>query len=163
MELLLAKIDEYNNFYQIKKEHSNLFWTGWNNEPNYDKLKPFFLNVINNNKTKTDRKIYLVHDDGEIVGYIYIDYVDDETFHISPAISEKYQRKGYGKKAIDLAVKEGISLGFNKAEAYIREDNIASRRCFEKCSFIETNKFENKYIPNQNKEIKMIRYIYENK
>ena len=163
MKLLLANINEYDYFFQLKKEKSNLFWTGWNEEPNYLSLKSFFENVINNNKTKKDRKIYLVHEDNEIVGYIYIDYVDDATFHISPGISEKCQGKGYGKKAIDLALKEGIRLGFNKAEAYIREDNIASRSCFEKCGFIETNKYENKFIPNQNKEIKMIRYLYENK
>ena len=163
LHLELAKKNDFLSFYLLKREKSNVFWAGWISKPILKELLTFFNKAIKDSNNKESRKIYMVNRGVSLMGYIYIDYVDDDTFHISPAISERYQGKGYGKEAIDLAVKEGINLGFNKAEAYIREDNIASRKCFEKCGFVQTDIYENKYIPNQNKEIKMIRYLYENK
>jgi len=163
MRLELAKISEYDDFYALKADDSNVFWTGWSNKPDYERLKEFYFNVINNLKSIRDRRIYLVHEDDQIVGYIYIDYVDETTFAISPAISSKCQGKGYGKTAIGLAIKEGLSLGFRNMEAYIREDNIASQKCFEFNGVHKTEEYKNLFIENQNKEIKMIKYYYESK
>ena len=163
MILKLAELDEFDDFYGLKADDSNVFWTGWSNKPDYEKLKEFYYNVINNLKTIKDRRIYLAHEEDKIVGYIYIDYVDEDTFAISPAISSLYQGKGYGKIAIGLAIEEGLRLGFKNMEAYIREDNIASRKCFEFNGARETEEYRNLFIENQNKEIKMIKYYYESK
>lgn len=161
MILKLVTKDDYDNFYKLKSDESNIFWTGWNDKPDYDNLKEFFNKTIDNLKDLKDRRIYLAFDNELVIGYIYIDYVDDNTFHLSPAIYSDYQGKGYGKELIRLGIKEGLKLGYKNMEAYIREDNIASQKCFEYNGAIKTDKYELKFIPNLNKEIKMVRYLLE--
>ena len=163
MKLELAKLEEFDDFFSLKSDKSNVTWTGWSKEPNYDNLKDFYTKVVNNNKTLTDRKIYLAHEGNNLIGYVYIDYVDDSTFHLSPAIYSDYQGKGYGKKIIELGINEGLKLGFKNMEAYIREDNIASQKCFEANGAIKTDIYRMQFIENLNKELKMIKYYYESK
>ena len=163
MELKLAKLDNYDEFYKLKSDKSNIYWTGWSNSPDYEKLKEFYYNVINNLKTIKDRRIYLAYENDEVVGYVYIDYVDDDTFALSPAVHSKFQGKGYGKQIIGLGIKEGLNLGYRNMEAYIREDNIVSQKCFEYNGAHKTEEFKNLFIENLNKEIKMIKYYYESK
>ena len=163
MILKLAKLDDFDEYYKLKSDESNIYWTGWSSKPDYDNLKKFFNKTITNIKTNKDRRIYLAYEDNEIIGYIYIDYVDDDTFALSPAISSEYQGKGYGKQIIGLGIKEGLNLGFKNMEAYIREDNIASQKCFEYNGAHKTDIVKNLYIENKNQDIKMIKYYYQSK
>ena len=163
MKLTIAKIEDFDEYYKLKSDDSNIYWTGWFNKPDYDNLKRFYIETINNLKTIKDRRIYLAYEDNKVVGYIYIDYVDDDTFALSPAISSEYQGKGYGKQIIDLGIQEGLKLGFKNMEAYIREDNIASQKCFEYNGAHKTDTSKNLYIENKNQDIKMVKYYYESK
>lgn len=163
MILRLIELKDIDAFYELKADPSNVFWTGWKNLPEYSNIKKFVENVINNLKTIQDRRIYVAEDNGEIIGYVYIDYVNEDTFHLSPAVHSKYQGKGYGKELIGLGLKEGLRLGYKNMEAYIREDNVVSQKCFEYNGAHKTDTYQNKYIENQEKEIKMIRYLYESK
>lgn len=161
MIVKLAELEDFDDYYKLKADDSNVYWTGWSNKPDYERLKKFYSEIINNLKTLKDRRIYLAYEEDKCIGYIYIDYVDEETFALSPAISSEVQGKGYGKELIGLGIKEGLNLGFKKMEAYIREDNIASIKCFEFNGAHKTDKYKNLYIENQNKKIKMIKYLYE--
>lgn len=163
MFLSLAKLDEFDEFYKIKIEKNNIFWTGWANEPDYLKLKNFYDNCIYNLKTIKDRRIYLAHDKDAVVGYVYIDYVNNDTFAVSPAISSNFQGKGLGKKLIELVIKEGLKLGYKNMEAFIREDNIASQKIFEFNGVHKTEIYKDVYIENQNRNIKMYKYYYSTK
>ena len=163
MKLELAKIEDFDEYYKLKSDESNIYWTGWSSKPDYDNLKKFFNKTITNIKTNKDRKIYLAYEDNKAVGYIYIDYVDDDTFALSPAISSEFQGKGYGKQIVGLGIKEGLNLGFKNMEAYIREDNIASQKCFEYNGAHKTDISKNLYIENKNQYIKMIKYYYQSK
>lgn len=163
MELKLAKKEDFDEYNKLKSDDSNINWTGWSNKPDYENLKKFYENTINNLKTIKDRRIYLAYVDNQIVGYIYIDYVDDNTFALSPAISSDYQGKGYGKQIISLGIEEGLKLGFKNMEAYIREDNIVSQKCFEYNGAHKTDIYKNQFIENKNQDIKMIKYLYQSK
>lgn len=160
MRLELARLEDFDKYYELKIEDSNVFWTGWKNKPDYEVLRKFYFDKVVNLKTIKDRRIYLAYENNIIVGYVYIDYVDENTFALSPAISANYQGKGYGKKLIKLAIQEGLNLGFKNMEAYIREDNIASQKCFENNGAIKTNIYNNVYIENKNEYIKMYKYYY---
>ena len=163
MIIELAKLKDFDEYYKLKSDENNIFWTGWSDKPNYENIKKFFIETINNLKTIKDRRIYLAYEDKKIVGYLYIDYVDDDTFALSPAISSDYQGKGYGKELIGLGIKEGLKLGFKNMEAYVREDNIASQKCFEYNNAHKTDIYKNQYIENKKQEIKMIKYLYQSK
>lgn len=163
MILELAKLDKYDDYYKLKADDSNVFWTGWSNKPDYENLKKFYIETIKNLKTIKDRRIYLAYEEDKCIGYIYIDYVDDDTFALSPAIGSEFQGKGYGKQIIGLGIQEGLKLGFKNMEAYIREDNIASQKCFEYNRAHKTDISKKLFIENKNQEIKMIKYYYESK
>lgn len=163
MELKFAKIDDFDEYYKLKSDDSNIYWTGWSNKPNYENLKKFYIETINNLKSIKDRRIYLAYVDNKVVGYIYIDYIDDDTFALSPAINSEYQGKGYGKQIIELGIQEGLKLGFKNMEAYIREDNVVSQACFEHNGAHKTDISKDLYIENLNKTIKMIKYYYQTK
>lgn len=164
MILKLATTEDFDSFYKLKSDESNIFWTGWNDKPDYDNLKIFFNNTtIDNVKEKKDRRIYIAFDNNIAIGYAYIDYVDENMFSLSIGIHSDFHGKGYGKELVKLSIQEGLKLGYKNMEAYIREDNIASQKCCEYNGVIKTDKYEIKYIPNLNKELKMVRYLYESK
>ena len=163
MKIKLAEIKDFDDYYRLKSDDTNIYWTGWSNKPNYENIKKFFIETINNLKTIKDRRIYLAYEDNNVVGYIYLDYVDKDTFALSPAISCDCQGKGYGKLIIGLGIEEGLKLGFKNMEAYVREDNIASQKCFEYNNAHKTDIYKNQYIENKKQEIKMIKYFYQSK
>lgn len=163
MKIELAKINDFDEYYKLKTDDNNIYWTGWLNKPNYDNLKNFYFETISNQKSIKERKIYLAYENDRVIGYLYIDYVNNDTFALSPAISSEYQRKGYGKEIIKLGIQEGLKLGYKNMEAYIREDNIASQKCFEYNGAHRTNEYKKMFLKNKNQEIKMIKYYYESK
>jgi len=88
---------------------------------------------------------------------IYIDWINKSDHCPSMIGDRKYWSKGYGSEArlllLDFAFSE---RGFNRIWALILENNIASRRMFEKCgyktegllrqSIYKNGKFQNQVI-----------------
>ena len=103
--------------------------------------------------------IYVKETD-ELIGFgsiIYIDWINKSDHCPSMIGDRKYWSKGYGSEArlllLDFAFSE---RGFNRIWALILENNIASRRMFEKCgyktegvlrqSIYKNGKFQNQVI-----------------
>jgi len=103
--------------------------------------------------------IYIKETD-ELIGFgsiIYIDWINKSDHCPSMIGDRKYWSKGYGSEArlllLDFAFSE---RGFNRIWALILENNIASRRMFEKCgyktegvlrqSIYKNGKFQNQVI-----------------
>jgi len=103
--------------------------------------------------------IYVKETD-ELIGFgsiIYIDWINKSDHCPSMIGDRKYWSKGYGSEArlllLDFAFSE---RGFNRIWALILENNIASKRMFEKCgnkteavsrqSIYKNGKFQNQFI-----------------
>lgn len=160
IKIRLAEMEDFEFFYNLKCEKLNIFWTGHKEKPERENLHKFFVNAVNNAVKKETRKIFIIENDNDKVGHIYI--IPDENndvFAVSIALSENYVGHGYAKKAIELGFEIGIGYGYKKAIAFIREDNIRSINSFTSSGFKLSNYYEMRYIPNLEKEVKM--FIFE--
>ena len=98
---------------------------------------------------------------GEKYGYLYLDPIDCDSAEVSIAVSHEYTKRGIGKESINSLIKIALGLGYKMLIAYIREDNVGSKRLFESVGFKRTerhkvislkeslNVFSNEIIMNQ--------------
>lgn len=157
VEIRLAESEDFDFFYDLKSEESNIFWTGHGEKPEKDNLLSFFTKAVQDADKPDARKIYIVEDDGLKVGHLYItpEKCGEGYFELATAISERYWGRGYARKAIALGLEEGKKLGFHKMRDSIREDNIASMKAYKSCGVTVTDEYKMVYIPKLDKEIRM--------
>ena len=161
VSIRLAAPEDFEFFYQLKCEPSNIFWTGFDTPPERTSFQKWYERIIQNQGEKTNRKIYIIMDDNPPVGHIYIEPSGSDVFDIPMAISEKYWGHGYGKAAARLALEEARSLGFHHYVGKIREDNIASLRAYASLGVSFPGDYEMCYIPKLDKEVKMLHLYME--
>lgn len=130
-----AKINNYDDYYKIRSEESNLFWTGYKEAPDYEKFKTWFVERVSDSK----RDIYLMFFNKECVGSLHVDF-EKKYIAIGYSVMKYYEGKGYGTLLVEEAVKiakalilEGEKIDFVKA--WINFQNIASIKVIEKCGF----------------------------
>lgn len=85
-----------------------------------------------------DEFIYVIIYEKEITGYIRLTKYKKETKEeneISIAISEKFQKSGFGTHAYQLFESEMKKIGINKIIAITERDNVLGQRFFEKNKF----------------------------
>lgn len=160
MKIRKIEKEDIDKYYEIKCEDSNIFWTGWDTKPKYENICKFINNCIENEKNKLARKVYLVEDDDmNVVGYMYIDPVDENIFDLPVAV-----KNNSTVKASDI-IKQGLEmakqLGFTKLIGYIREDNVFSMKAYKKNGVTITDEYIEKYIPMLDKKVKMFKTIKE--
>lgn len=160
VSLKLAEPSDFDFFYRLKSEPSNIAWSGHDKAPDRENLNRFFMDCIRHQAEHDARKIYLVLNGNTPVGHLYLIPVPypecrPDTFGLSPAISERYWRRGYAKEAIRLGLELGKQMGFSELYTMIREDNLASLRAFSACGVQITEDYQMEYIPSLGKEVKM--------
>ena len=154
--LRLAEKDDFDFFYKLKSEASNIFWTGHDSPPDRDGLQKYFDNILAYQDEKLARKIYVILYNNSPVGTIYlIPSGSSEEFEIAPAVAEEHWGKGIARQAISLSLSLGKELGLRKMVTTIREDNISSLRAFQACGVHITDLYHMVYIPGLKKEVKM--------
>lgn len=133
--VLKASEDNYDDYYSIRSEDKNLYWTGYESPPDYENFKLWFKNRI---KDK-DRDIFLLYKDGQCIGSLHIDYYPDYAT-IGYSVKQAFEGKGYGT----LIVKEAIKIiKSNKSQrenlcsikAWINAENLGSIKVAEKNNF----------------------------
>lgn len=150
--------DEFEEYYKLKCQDDNLFWTNYIKKPN----KINIFDWCKNQLTRKEREIFLVKRIGidDVVGYAYIDYVDeaDNTYEISYAISNIVMGQGYGTELVRLLTdycyhKYGT---INELHAWVLENNIKSQKCLLRNGWIETiEQKEIFFLPS--KDIKLMK------
>src|SRR5690606_10951284 len=87
---------DFDFFFKIKSEYSNIYWTGHKNKPDYQNLKEWFINNLNQEL----REIFILCYSNEKIGYIYLDKINSNELEMSIAIAERFQNKGLGYSSI---------------------------------------------------------------
>ena len=152
----LATMEDFEFFYELKCEESNIFWTGHGEKPQRENIYNFYKNAIANADKQEARKIIIVESDGVPVGHLYlIPDLENNCFDLAPAISEKYRGKGYAKMAYEQGLKLGREYGFAKMRGSVREDNTASIKLLVSCGAVLLPEYKMVYIPKLDKEVKM--------
>ena len=136
--LSIATANDFKGFYDIRCEQKNIAWTGHTKRPNLEDLHKWYLKQLDSD----NRIIYLYKFNQNILGYLYVNTLDEETFEIAYAISESFEGKGYGRKMIDEFIK---NMNPKNLIAYISECNIASQKMLTKVGF----KKEEEYYINE--------------
>ena len=102
-----------------------------------------------------------VYDGDTLVGFVMIDYDYKDHFHETPQIAkgnyllsrlmidEKYQRKGYGRGAVELALDFIRSFPCGKAEYCwldVEPENEVARKLYRSFGFVELGEMEGQGI-----------------
>ena len=164
MEDMILKIGTENDFdfyYSLKCERSDKYWMGFRENPVRQSLYECFITRIpdGQNRAGGAKLIKMISRLGENVGYVQFTF-NDTSIELGISIAERFQGLGIGTKAIRCAVEYLESIG-EKREIFarIREDNVASQKCFAKSGFIETDKYEIVFYPYIEREIKLVRFV----
>lgn len=138
--LIRAKMEHYDDYYEIRCEDKNLFWTGYSNPPNYMKFREWYQQRLND----TNRHIYLIYNEEESLGSLHIDFYENYAA-IGYSVKKTHEGKGIGTKLVN----EAINLVKNEKErrsdlkyikAWINQSNIASIKIVKKNKFNIVNK-----------------------
>ena len=135
-----ASLKDYDSYYKIRSEKSNLFWTGYDKTPDYDR----FLNWYKDRLQDNNRQLFLLFDQNKCIGSLNIDLYNTYAF-IGYSVKENNTGKGYGtflvKNAIEI-IRENPKIEVIKA--WINFQNIGSITVIKKNGFIKSNISENR-------------------
>ena len=156
-----AKREDFSFYYSTKCEKDNIYWSGYDNEPDLEHMKQIFNQWIEEMSELNARKVLIIYYNGVKAGYLYLSPLDNGDIEISIGVSEKFSGHGIGAKACVEAIKFMKNEGKHSLIAYIREDNHRSIHVFEKSGFVEDkNNAVCKCVENTTKELKMLKFKY---
>ena len=165
MELyfIKCKIDDFDEFFMLRRDDENILWTGHKKIPDKNKLKDWFYKQLN----REDRIIFLAKssETKETVGYLYIDIVEEKNniIEISHGIHSKFKGNGLGTKNVKYAIDYvKLNLVFiDQLDAWIASNNIGSVKTFLKNGFSKTNEIKMIFFEGFNEKIEMQKFVYE--
>lgn len=160
IRLFGASINDFEDYYRIRCEPSDIYWMGHNSAPNYKMIYGVFSERLGPRTLLNigDKVIYMAKDEnGESVGFAMLSLTDSGV-EIGISLLEKCQGQGFGTEIISLLlpIAEEYRLPIF---ASIRDDNVASQRIFQKNSFKRTNFYEMRTYPKVGL-MAFRRYIY---
>lgn len=158
MYLKRATDEDFDIYYAMKCDQNNMYWTGSAEIPKKENIEKFYNRCMKSKEEVGGGKlIYLIINDEEAIGYIYIDpSLDDRlTCDVPIGINSNYCGKGFGKKSILLGLDKAREIGYKKLVGKIREDNISSMKLYSKCGVTISKDYIMQYIESEKKEIKM--------
>ncbi|MCK4677197.1 MAG: GNAT family N-acetyltransferase [Bacteroidales bacterium] len=126
-----ASLDNYDDYLKIRAEKKNLFWTGYEDPPEYNR----FLNWYKNRIVDPNKHLYLLYYEKQCLGSLNIDYYDGYAY-IGYSVKTKYEGSGYGtylvRSAIELVkINKNISI----IKAWINYQNVCSIKVIKKNNF----------------------------
>jgi len=151
IELIKANKSFFDIFYNIKVEKTNIYWSGHKKEPDYNQLKNWYYNELNNKR----RIIYQIIYNSIPIGYLYRDTIENNFFELSYAVSEQFSGRGIATKAISEVMK--LRYG-DKFKVFIAEHNEASKKVISNLGF--TKSTFSYIIDFQGNNQKMEEYMY---
>jgi len=131
--LNLVNLDKTNVGPKVKKLYLSAF-------PEYERY-PFWLLTYKSRKENTD--FYVIYDDSEYIGLLYLTYYKDIVYVFYLAIEPAQQSKGYGSKILNHLqnVYHDKRLFLNIEKVDPAADNYEQR--FKRKRFYEKNGFKN--------------------
>jgi RimJ/RimL family protein N-acetyltransferase len=132
-----AVASDFDNIYQLRSEENNLYWTGYENPPDYASFREWYAERLLDDK----RHIFVFHDKEVFVGFLNFDLYESY-IAIGYNVTHKSQGKGYGTQIVQGAIKEAFkkkSAKLTKIIAWISEKNIASQKVARRNGFVKSD------------------------
>ncbi len=90
----------------------------------------------------TEQTLYVMEDEGQVVGFIVF-YRQEDYIHIeSVAVFPELQSKGYGSRLIEYAEELSQALGLNKVELFINEEMTESTHFYPARGYTEFGRWK---------------------
>ncbi|GKX65528.1 GNAT family N-acetyltransferase [Inconstantimicrobium mannanitabidum] len=132
-------IDDFEDYYNLKCEKQNIFWTNNLEKPNKEKLFQWFTEQMGNKNRVILGLKYI--ENRRVIGYVYLDFVGakSELIELSYALSEEYINRGLGTRIVGLAINycRDTYISVKKIQCWVLEDNVRSRKCLINNGFIK--------------------------
>jgi ribosomal-protein-alanine N-acetyltransferase len=87
----------------------------------------------------------LLENNGEILGYVLVNYCLDESDILKVAVATKHRKKGYGLTLLNELKKVAKTKGINKIFLEVREDNFGAIALYEKADYVKISVRKNYY------------------
>lgn len=161
VDLVKATLEDYDFYYNLKCEKTNIYWSGFLTRPDYDGFKDWYENNVIKNKIS----FYFITHNNLKVGAIYYRIIDENHCnYLGLAVTEKVEGRGIGTLAVSKFL-EHIRRTYPKCkiiDVNIRIDNFASQKVHEKLGFRKTGETEDVYLESEGKNIAMEywRYVF---
>lgn len=102
-------------------------------------------------------KIYVLRDNGRIIGYCDIWIIFERMEIASIAIAKEFRRKGLGYQMMQFIEQMGKENECEFAFLEVRESNLPARELYKKCGFIELRVKRDYYQDNHEDAIEMMK------
>lgn len=153
VKLVDATLEDYDFYYRLKSEESNIYWSGHKKKPDYDGFKKWYMtNVI-------DKGIVFkfIEFNGQKAGALYFRVENEECTYLGIAVSELYQGMGISEIALEK-LNEYLNATYpecNFIKVLIRFDNDRSIHIHEKLGYKRTGVTKPLYLESDEKDIIM--------
>lgn len=142
IKLVMARAENYGDFYRIRSSPSDIYWNGYTKKPDFQSFKLLYLKRINSSpfNNPEDRKVFFVLNECDVViGFTQL-IRHENCIEIGYTIVERYQGKGYATEALIKTVPIAQQY-FETVIVRIRDDNVASQRVALKAGFVRTDEY----------------------
>ncbi len=166
MELIYKECtkSEFEDYYTLRCDENNIYWTGYNRAPNKKKLERWYSEQLD----REDRNIFLIYSKNvnrNVVGYLYIDILGDkmDTTETGHGVHSNYAGKGIGTEIIKHAINYSKNQlkGIRKIIGWISTTNIGSIKNVTKNGYHATEETRKTVMESSQKEIVMRKYELE--
>lgn len=160
IEMVNSTMEDYEFYYNLKCEESNIYWSGYTKKPDYNNFKQWYMDNVISKRIS----FFIILYNNEKVGAIYFNMIDDSYCnYLGLAITERVQGRGIATLAV-LKFFEYIRKNYPKCMTigfYIRLDNLASQKIHAKLGCTKTDKIEERYLESEEKNIIMEFWQYD--
>lgn len=151
-------VDDYDEYYRIRCSPGDIYWNGYESEPDKEKFKILFLNRLGDApfEKPEDRRLFLI----QLIDNINIGFLQlikrKDGIDIGYTVIEEYQHHGYATDALTKGIALAEKLDY-RIYVQIRDDNIASQGVAKRCGFIKTEEYKVLDYPRAGK-VKLRKY-----
>lgn len=157
-KFIVARLENFDNFFKIKSEDNSVYWSGFDSAPNYDVFKEYYRKEL----ARSDRTIIFLYIDDEIAGYIAVDLnLEIREVEIGYGVLKAFSRQGLGRKLIEYSIEYSKKelLEADHMIAWIAENNIASIKIVLGNGFSKTDEFEYRDFKQEKDKVKFHKYF----
>lgn len=158
LQYKLAELTDFDDFYKLKSEPGNIFWSGFSDKPDYEGFKSHYQKELE----RDDRTIVFLYVNNEIAGYVAISFDSvNKTTETAHGVLSNFGGRGLGKKLIKYAVEYSIQKipQANNIIGWIAEDNFGSIKNVLGNDYTMTDEFEFRSFQQIENEVKFNKYI----
>jgi ribosomal-protein-alanine N-acetyltransferase len=154
----IAELADFEDFYMLKSEPNNIFWSGFTDAPDKEGFKSHYQKELE----RDDRTIIFLYINNEIAGYVAISFDNiNKTTETAHGVVSNFGGRGLGKKLIKYAVEYSIEKipQANNIIGWIAEDNVGSIKNVLGNGYAMTDEFEFRSFQQLESKIKFNKYI----